>query len=127
MRDASTRVGGATFPSRTLPPSAFQEEEHEGPRSSLEEEKEEEVKGGRSFDPLSVLREIHLVGGENRLAADSLRRDALTGGAKAPTPNLLLHYFISRPRETKPVLSSSVRQTVLVSRDRYRARATRGK
>lgn len=33
MRDAATRVGGATFPSRTLPPSAFQEEEHdlEGP------------------------------------------------------------------------------------------------
>lgn len=54
LRDAATRVGGAMFPSRTLPPYAFQEEQHdlEGPRSSLEEE---EVKGGRSFDHLSAL------------------------------------------------------------------------
>lgn len=59
-----------------------------------------------------LLREIPL-GGEN-LAADSLRRDALTGGAKAPAPG-----FIGparRRRYPRPPAARSLFLAIVIAR-----------
>lgn len=81
------------------------------------------VEGGRSLDPISESREISSDGGENRLA-DSLRRDASTGGAKAPASIFRFYWFRERRNRRRP---RPFRSAVLVPRDHYRTRATRGR
>lgn len=86
--DAATRVGGAIFPhapSRILawffiifPPYTFSKE-----RSDFEELC---CGGGEDLDPLCSGALLDGRKRSDRRAADSLRRDALTSGAKASTP-----------------------------------------